>query len=293
MTAVAQRGTEAFLSRFDAVQAGLPGDAGIRQAAAAALRERGLPGVRDEAWKYTNLRLLNDVAWQAPPVNLSFDEDELALPGPALVFRDGRFQPGASRLPTLFSARAWRDDPGLAPPGERDAVGALNAMLAEDGAVLDVPAGVDGGVLLLDHRGHGEGQPVSAHPRHRVRLGAGARLALIEVSRGWGTYLHAPLFDIALAEGARLQHVRLQHEAAEAFHLARVEVELAGGAEYDSFALGLGARLARTEMRARLSGPKAIAHLNAAQLLGGAQHGDFATVVRHAAPGCASRPRTC
>ena len=30
--------------------------AGVREAAIAALRERGLPGPRDEAWKYTSLR---------------------------------------------------------------------------------------------------------------------------------------------------------------------------------------------------------------------------------------------
>ncbi|HEY0421512.1 MAG TPA: SufD family Fe-S cluster assembly protein, partial [Acetobacteraceae bacterium] len=35
--------------------------------------------------------------------------------------------------------------------------------------------------------------------------------------------------------------------------------------------------------------PEAAAHLNAAQLLGGMQHADFTTVVRHAAPNTASR----
>jgi len=43
------------------------------------------------------------------------------------------------------------------------------------------------------------------------------------------------------------------------------------------------------EVHARLGGPGATAHLNAAQLLGGAQHGDFTTVVTHDAPHCVSR----
>jgi len=38
-----------------------------------------------------------------------------------------------------------------------------------------------------------------------------------------------------------------------------------------------------------LQGAGAHAHLNAAQLLGGTQHGDITTVVHHTAPNCASR----
>ena len=43
------------------------------------------------------------------------------------------------------------------------------------------------------------------------------------------------------------------------------------------------------EVRCRLAGPGATAHLNAAQLLCGTQHADFTTVVAHEAPACASR----
>ena len=42
-------------------------------------------------------------------------------------------------------------------------------------------------------------------------------------------------------------------------------------------------------MHARLAGPGAVAHLNAAQLLSGTQHADITTVVRHAAPHGTSR----
>jgi Fe-S cluster assembly protein SufD len=42
-------------------------------------------------------------------------------------------------------------------------------------------------------------------------------------------------------------------------------------------------------VHARLAGPKSITHLNGAQLLGGDQHADFTTVVRHDAPSTTSR----
>ena len=58
---------------------------------------------------------------------------------------------------------------------------------------------------------------------------------------------------------------------------------------YDSFVLNVGARIVRTEIHARLTGAKGSTHLNGAQLLGGVQHADFTTVVKHVAPSCTSR----
>jgi Fe-S cluster assembly protein SufD len=81
----------------------------------------------------------------------------------------------------------------------------------------------------------------------------------------------------------------MQNEALSAFHLSTVYAEIAERGTYDSFGLNLGARIARTEAHVRLAGAKGIAHLNGAQLLGGTQHADFTTVVRHVAPSCTSR----
>jgi Fe-S cluster assembly protein SufD len=92
-----------------------------------------------------------------------------------------------------------------------------------------------------------------------------------------------------VAEDAVFSHVRLQNESLAAFHLSTLYAEVAERGTYDSFALNLGARIARTEVHARLAGTKSITHLNGAQLLGGDQHADFTTVVRHDAPSTTSR----
>jgi Fe-S cluster assembly protein SufD len=167
---------------------------------------------------------------------------------------------------------------------------ALNTMLAEDGARLDVPAGTDGGVLVLASLADGsKAHPVAFHPRHAIRLGAGARLTLIEIAAGHGVYLHNPVTEVVVGEGATLIHIRLQDESATAFHAGTLYADIAARGVYDSFTLNIGARVARTEIHARLSGPDGAAHLNAAQLLRGHQHGDFTTVVSHDQPNCASR----
>ena len=107
---------------------------------------------------------------------------------------------------------------------------------------------------------------------------------------GTGSYLHNPVTEIALAESAHLTHIRIVGEGDDAYHLAALHADIATGATYDSFTLVVGGKLTRTEIHARLLGPNATAHLNAAQLLDGTQHADFTSVVRHAAPNCSPLP---
>ena len=238
----------------------------------------GLPTTRDEAWHYTHLRSLLDLPFADAPASTDSDAAGLAprFDAPRIVLLNGRVIEGARAAPDTTHISAT------------DKLDALNAMLAEEGAVIDIASGRDGGTLHLASVGRADG-PISFHPRHRISLGAGAKLTLVETSTGTGCYLHNPVFSVTLGEGATLVHLRLQDESDEAFHLSSLHATLGAGATYDSFALTLGARLARMQVHARLTGAGASAHMNAAQLLDGSQHADFSTVVSHDAPSCASR----
>jgi Fe-S cluster assembly protein SufD len=267
----------------------LPGDPAIREAAAATFRATGLPGMREEAWRYTSLRDVAETIFSAPGRH-----DDVAallarlpaLDAPRLVFVDGRFRKDLSAdLPTVRTgAPAFGT---LARTGEK--LVTLNTLLAEDGAAIEIAAGVDAGVLVLASLGTSGAEAASFHPRHAIRLGRGARLVLLEVAVGSGKYLHNPVLSADIAEDAVLTHLRLQTESPEAYHLSTVYAEVAARATYDSFLLTLGGKLARSEIHARLAGENAVAHLNAAQLLGGSQHADFTTIVSHDAPATASR----
>jgi Fe-S cluster assembly protein SufD len=276
--------------RFFEQYEGLRDASPARTAGADAFRRHGLPGVHDEDWHFTSLRPLAETRFSAPALG---EADIARLPklaAPRLVFVGGRYRADLSVLPSTVSVQTGVPAYGaLTRPGHERMV-ALNAMLAEDGAAIEVPAGVDGGLLVLAHVGAGTANEAAAfHPRHSVRLGTDASLTLFEISVGDGVYLHDPVFEVSVGEGARLAHLRLQNEGESAFHVSTLYADIAAGGTYDSFALTLGARLARMEVHARLSGDGAAAHLNAAQLLADTQHADFTTVVTHAAPHCASR----
>jgi Fe-S cluster assembly protein SufD len=295
MNAPVATGVTGFLSRFEGLRTRLPGDPAPRQAAAETLRTLGFPSRRDEAWHYTNIRPVAEAEFHEPLTPLVDCAALLARVsgiGTRLVFVDGRFRADLSDTPTSVAFEPFAEHAAfgtLARP-DRDPMTALNTMLAEDGAVITVPTNTDGGTIaLVNLATDAAGRATAFHPRHIIRLGAGARLTLMEIALGDGTYLHNPVTEIAVAERAVLTHVRLQDESTLAYHLATLYASIAADATYDSFTLAIGGRLARAEIHTELTGPGAIAHLNAAQLLSGVQHADLTSVVRHAAPHGTSR----
>ena len=209
-----------------------------------------------------------------------------AAPEHRIVFTGGRYHAGLSTAVPGFARFAEQPDFGTLSWPDRDPMVALNTMLAEDGASLTIPAGHDAGVVHLIHTGI---DGTAAHPRHTIRLAMGARLTLIDTATGEGAYLHNPVTEIHVADGAVLTHVRIQSESTTAFHMATIYAAVAAGGTYDGFTLNTGGRITRTEIHVLLDGPGAVAHMNGAQLLTGTQHADFTSVVRHAAPKGTSR----
>ena len=281
---------DSFVADYQARKTTLPGDSHVRAESAALLAANGLPGPREEAWRYTPLRPFAEAQFK-PTAKAEPSAALLArLPqveATRLVFVDGRFHSELSGVPAGFRVTTGEPAYGtLARPAAEKLV-ALNTMLAEDGAAIHVPANTDAGTVLLASLA--TGAAVGFHPRHHIVLEPGAKLTLLDVTIGDGEYLHNPVLTFEVAAGATVTHLRTQDEGAGAFHLSTVYAEVAEGGTYDSFALILGAKLARMEVHARLAGPNAAAHLNAAQLLGASQHADFTTIVRHDAPNTASR----
>jgi Fe-S cluster assembly protein SufD len=289
---------EKFLARYDGLIRRLPGGAQRRQDAAEFLRTFGLPTRRDEAWKYTSLAALADDDFHEALTEASgFGADLLPdLTGfettPRLVFAQGRLNAAQSVLPEKASVRGFAQtaDFGVLARPDREPMVALNTMLAEDGAIIEVAEDVDAGTLLLISTGHDiAGTAVAFHPRHAIHLARNAKLTVIEISTGTGKYLHNPVSEILLQENAALTHLRLQNEGDEAYHLATIYAEIAARAAYDGFTLSIGGRMSRTEIHATLHGASAHTSLNAAQLLRGQQHSDITTIVTHDAPNCTSR----
>ena len=218
-----------------------------------------------------------------------------------LVFVDGQFAPalsaigglpGGVRIGSLADALARTPDAveaafGDASDGETPQ--ALNAALATDGAWIRLGRGV-----VLEHAIHLVFIGAAATDRHLRNLivaEAGAQATIVEhyPAGAAGTTLTTAVTRILAAQDSHLVHLKLQEEAPEAIHLATIEATQARGAVFASHSLSFGARLARNDIRTRLSGEGAEALLNGLYHADGRRHVDHHTRIDHARPQGTSR----
>lgn len=285
-----------------------------RRAAREDFARRGLPGPRDEPWKYTNLRALESRVPRVGDPDAATRVVDVAgfeLPGchgPRLVFVNGVFRTDLSQVGALPAGVELGPLAGLLADGRDSARGVfapehaepgaalarLNAALATDGVWLDVAAGVAlEAPIHLVFAGVDAGADIAWHLRHGIRLGAGAEATIVEQHLGaaGAVQIGNLVEQISLGAGARLRHVRVQEAGVDATLVSRTDIVLGADATFDAVALELGAGLSRRDVRLRLDGEGARADLRGAAVLRGRQHMDAQFELRHASPGATSEVR--
>jgi Fe-S cluster assembly protein SufD len=103
-----------------------------------------------------------------------------------------------------------------------------------------------------------------------------------------GGYFTNGVAEIVVADNARIDHTRLQQESLDAFHVSSMQVVLGRQATLVSQAATLGGRLTRNDLNVIMDGEYADATLNGLVLLGGQQHCDNHTLLRHEKANCPS-----
>ncbi|NTX09223.1 Fe-S cluster assembly protein SufD [Myxococcus llanfairpwllgwyngyllgogerychwyrndrobwllllantysiliogogogochensis] len=285
----------------------------VRQEGLAHFARLGLPTTRDEAWKYTNLAPIADGAFvpsatAGSTAELAAVVARLALPGPRLVFVDGRLSPELSSvagLPRGLTLKPLRDalvEDGAfleAELGQRalaaeHAFTALNAALLEDGAVLRLAPGALSEVpvqLVFLTRGDA---PVLASPRILVVAGEGSEATLVETyasatGGGSGQGFTNAVTEVTLGDNASLKHYRLQAEGDAAVHVGGLHVRQGRDSRFVSHTFAFGGVLARNEVHVTFAGEGGDATLNGLYVGRGTQHLDQRTALDHAVPRCTSR----
>jgi Fe-S cluster assembly protein SufD len=299
-----------YVSAFADLRAELPGAAspGIAALRAAALdrfARHGFPGLKLEAWKYTNLNPLAKLALRPTAPDLAAGAPALDFVGDAyaLVFIGGRLRPDLSRLAGLPAGvvvagladrmQAAGEDPGAwFDAGDDDrarALVALNAAFMQDGAVVKLASGV-----ALDKPLHlvfvaPPGGAVNL--RNVVTLESRASAQIIETYIGadGAPYWTNAVTAVRLRAGAKLGHYKHQAEGDGAYHSALAEVRLGQGAAYDGFVFSRGAKLARNEVELTFAAEGAACRLDGLALARGRQHCDNTTRILHASGDCASQ----
>ncbi len=262
----------------------------------------GLPTLKSERWKYTDLDPLrrfdpqvaaSDAAVVAPDVPAT-----IGAPAARLVLVNGVVAPSLSDLDALpagvtllpLAAALAQDAPGATLLGQIAPAGLspfldLSTAWATGGAVLHLARNtvLDAPLEILWLAAPGAA-PLAWHPRLVISLEQGAQATVIDRFAGRGASLTNLGVEIALAETARLNHIIHQDEDPAAFHIRTTAATVARDAAYDSFTLTTGARLSRGEHHVRLTGTGAHAALNGAYLIRDHQHADVTTLTAHEQP---------
>jgi Fe-S cluster assembly protein SufD len=165
---------------------------------------------------------------------------------------------------------------------------ALNTAFITDGAFIELKndAVIEQPIHLLFVS---DGEGVS-HPRNLIVAGRHSRAVIIEsyVSVRDSNYFTNAVTEIAVGEGAHVDHYKIQRESESAFHVGTVQIREERNSQLHSFSFAVGGSLARTNVYTSLVGDAATCTLNGLYLTDGSQHIDNQTSIEHIAPNCPS-----
>lgn len=313
---------EQLVRQFAKVAPELPGGAWVpaaRQSAMRAFGEAGLPHRRIEEWKYTDLRTGLKAAFaRAGCSQRKVDEillrealgEELAnLPCIRLVLVNGRYvssfipvghEPGdAWAFISLAGVLGHPDYAWIRQHFETTdgsgggAVRDLNSAFVSDGIVLTVSAGAKPALPIHIVSIVEAGKPVAVATRNIVRIGAGAKVTVIEsyigVSIARDERQVSALTEVSVGDGAEAHHIQFVAGGTDVVHLGQWDLSLAATSVYRGFQLSAGVGLARNESQVRFTGPDAKLDLSGLMLGRGKDHIDTTLVVNHTTTGCEGR----
>ncbi len=289
---------------------GPPWLAGARRAAMDHFIATGFPTKKNEDWHFTSPAAIAEVDWlplRDPSGQVQFDDlapFTLGLDAPRLVFVNGRYTAALSSLAGLPSrvrvldlAGHWNDPAAenwltkIATP-TRDAFTALNTAFTVDGAIVHVPADtvVETPIHLL-YVTDSEAAKGATHPRTLIVADRHAVVTVIEsyVTLGDARYFTNAVTEIQVADGAKVDHYRIERESDRAYHVGTTEVRQGRDSRYHSFSFATGGALARVNLYTVLGGEGGETLMHGLYMLDGTQHIDHQTRIEHAAPHCASR----
>jgi Fe-S cluster assembly protein SufD len=238
--------------------------ADIRKRAAERFEAHGFPTTREEEWRFTNV---------APIAKSRFPTAAPNVTGRSL-------RTALERHPELIEEYL-----GRYATSESNPFVALNTANFEDGAFLHIPAStVVEEPFWIDFSALPDR---TTHPRNLIVVGANSQVRIVERYRGRGSYFTNAVTEIVVGENSIVEHVKLEEESSNAFHVATIQVHQSRNSNFKSHNICLGGLLVRNDVNAVLS-TGCEGTLNGLYLANGKQHIDNHTAIDHAAPHAAS-----
>ncbi|HEY2973758.1 MAG TPA: Fe-S cluster assembly protein SufD [Pyrinomonadaceae bacterium] len=289
----------------------------MRENAMATFAELGFPSVKDEEWKYTNIAPIARTNFTpliaTETSGRSSDAEDFAnfsvveAQDSQLVFVNGRLRNDLSRLTGLPEEVVALDLSEALADAQYSEIArthlarhadyitngftALNTAFVHHGAFVYIPKGVTVKVplhLLLISNSSDTNEVT--FPRLLVIAEENSSATLIEsyVGTAEATYFTNAVVEIVLADGARLEHYKVQRESAGAFHVATTAADLGANSSYDATTITFGAQLSRHDINVTMDHEGAECWVDGLYLVTASQHTDTHSVIDHRKPHCTS-----
>lgn len=305
---------EQFLKQFQSFENTLNGEKElplhqIRKDAIEKFSALSFPSLKDEEWKYTNINpLLNKKfkpADSIPDVDPQFinkylfDKKEFIT----LVFTNGCFSkefseidqlPKGLVIETISDAIKKYPDVVLnyfskSVSSEKNIFTALNTAFADHGTFVFVEenAIIEKPIQILYVT---KADDIFISPRNLFVVSKNAQVKIIETYTGFGdkTYFTNQVTEFIVNENAVVEHVRIQDEQLQAFHISSLAVGLERSSNFSSYNINFGGSFVRNNVNAKFNGGFAECKLNGLYVTEGSQFVDNHTSIDHTKPNCLS-----
>lgn len=270
-----------------------------------------LPTKKDEEWRFTDISPLTKMSFQpvrmaSPLQSSNVEHFYLAEEVTRLVFVDGVYAPHLSTQTAETSKNSGVVVSSLTAASSEDLAAiesylgyhtelqdnifaALNTAFLHEGALIIVPRNisVEIPVHLLFIATQKE---ASSHPRCLLIAEPGSTVTVIEdyVTLQEETYITNTVAEFVLADSAHVNHIRIQRDSKEAFHMANCSVSLARESRYQSVSVAFGARISRYNLNVLLKGEGAECTADGLALISNRQLADTHACIDHIKPHCTS-----
>ncbi len=262
----------------------------IREAALAHLDEHGLPTLRDEDWKYTDLGPAIDISnrWFAAGarpdtsdnIAASVDLITASIDANWLVIANGLIDDSRITIDDGLEVLRFSDSP-TAVNMERPLAN-LNTALLRDGLRIEISAAMEKpiGLLIIDSANSSAGVS-QASIEISVAPGCDAEIIEYQASVGEGDHYANSVVALHIGQGASAGYVRLQNRGKRHVQTGRLSATLDADSKLIMGSYDLGGSLVRNDVDIDMSEPGAEVIFSGLYIAGDGQHIDNHTKVDH------------
>ncbi len=272
----------------------LPNDAlsAMRNAALENLEDNGLPTLKDEDWKYTDLSKAINISnrWFADAVATSTSHKNSlndatrsivqSTEANWLLIANGMVD--TTRLEESCAIEVLRFSESAAPVIMDRPLADFNAALLNDGLRVTIHAATEKplGILVIDES-HSGAAVSQANVEIEVAPGCDAEIIEYQSSNGDGDHYGNSVITLKIGQSSQTHYVRIQDRHIGHVQSSRLSVTLGKNAKLDMASFDLGGSVVRNDVEIEIGEPGSEAIFNGLYLVGDGQHIDNHTRVDH------------